>query len=102
MKLRNKKTIRKKIICTVATVMAMPMNVYASTATEDALTGLDTLVNIAGNVITAIGAFVVLWGIFEFGNAMQQHDGAQQAQAGKRIAGGLVMVAAPQLLKLFI
>ncbi|MGF6990403.1 hypothetical protein M2150_001664 [Lachnospiraceae bacterium PM6-15] len=71
-------------------------------ASSGAVSGINTLVDLAGNIISALGAFVVLWGIFELGNAMQSHDGAQTGQAGKRIAGGLVMVVAPQILKMFV
>ena len=89
--------------CSNALLMAPVTDAYASAnaSSNQAVNGIHTLISLACNIVSAIGGFVTLWGIFEFGNAMQQHDAAQQGQAGKRLAGGIVMIAAPQLLKLF-
>ncbi|MFV0362369.1 MAG: hypothetical protein ACK5LL_04675 [Suipraeoptans sp.] len=81
-------------------VSAMPLSVSAST--NGGVAGINMLVEWAGNLVTALGAFVIIWGIFEMGSAMQSHDGAQTTQAGKRIAGGLIMVVAPQILAMFV
>ena len=86
-----------------ALLLSPCMTAYASSnAGDTAVKGINTLVSMASNIVSAIGAFVTLWGIFELGNAMQERDPAQQGHAGKRIAGGVVMIAAPQLLKLFV
>ena len=89
------------VLISTAVLMMPTVNAYA-TEGQQAVNGINTLVTLASNIVSAIGAFVTLWGIFEMGNAMQERDPAQQGQAGKRIAGGIVMVAAPQLLKLFV
>lgn len=59
------------------------------------------LQEIVATVVSSIGTIITLWGLFEFGNAMQTQEGGAQSQAMKRISGGLVMVIAPQLLLLF-
>lgn len=97
---KNKKT-RIATMLTTAILMAPTVTAYA-TEGQQAVNGINTLVSLASNIVSAIGAFVTLWGIFEMGNAMQERDPAQQGHAGKRIAGGIVMIAAPQLLKLFV
>lgn len=48
--------------------------------------------------VSSIGTIIVLWGIFEMGNATQSNDGMMQSSAFKRIGGGLVMALGPQLL----
>lgn len=79
------------------------VNVYAASTGSTAISsGLTALTTLATDAVSGIGVFVTLWGIFEIGNAMQNHDGSMQAAAGKRITGGMIMVVAPQLLQLFI
>ena len=97
---RKKKSMFITVL-TTAMLMAPAATAYASEG-QQAVNGINTLVTLASNIVSAIGAFVTLWGIFEMGNAMQERDPAQQGHAGKRIAGGIVMIAAPQLLKLFV
>lgn len=62
----------------------------------------DVLKDLVLAVVTAVGAIVTLWGIFELGNSMQNHDGSAIAAAFKRISGGLIMIIAPQLLPLLL
>ena len=61
----------------------------------------DTLKTIISSIISAIGTILTLWGISEFGIAMQSQDGTSQAHAFKRMAGGLVITMAPQIVTLF-
>ncbi len=98
----NRKIRHMMVLMTAVMLMTPTVSAYASQAGNAAVTGINTLVTLASNIVSAIGAFVTLWGIFEMGNAMQERDPAQQGHAGKRIAGGIVMIAAPQLLKLFV
>lgn len=64
-------------------------------------TSFDTLFSLVANIISAIGSILTLWGIGEWGIAFQTQDGGTQAHAFKRIAGGLVMILAPQIITLF-
>ena len=103
----RRKELKKKLLYFVLmginAILLAPMDTAYATdaASNQAVNGIHTLIKLACNIVSAIGGFVTLWGIFEMGNAMQQHDAAQQGQAGKRLAGGIVMIAATQLLKLF-
>jgi len=58
------------------------------------------LLNIVIAIVSSYGGILTLWGITEFGTALQSQDGMMQAQAFKRIAGGLVVSLAPQLITL--
>lgn len=60
------------------------------------------LTDMVKSFVSSIGTIVTLWGLFEWGNAMQSNDGMMQSAAMKRIGGGLVMSIGPQLLSSFI
>lgn len=60
----------------------------------------DDLKDIVTAIISSFGLIITLWGISEWGMAFQGQDGMMQAHAFKRIAGGLVMILAPQILSL--
>ena len=103
-KIEKRNQYRKKIMC-MAVMLLICMTCYTIPvfASSAIITSkFNTLKDIVAGVVTAIGAIVVLWGIFEFGNAMQTQDGGAQSQALKRIGGGLVMVIASQLLALLV
>lgn len=64
--------------------------------------GMKNLTELVKAFISAVGVIITLWGVFEWGNAMQSNDGMMQSAAFKRIGGGLVMVLAPQLLSVLV
>ncbi len=105
----NKKTCTwKGKTCRAVKCLALCLLLTAGTqmcvcaaGTADTITaGIRNLQNIVAAFVSAVGTIVVLWGIFEWGNAMQSQDGMMQAQAFKRIGGGIVMTMGPQLLPL--
>lgn len=86
-------------ICLLFVAMfAMPVMADAESIINN---GFDNLMSIVEAIITAIGTILLLWGLFEWGTAMQSPDGVQQSNAFKRIGGGIVMILAPQLVSLF-
>ena len=60
--------------------------------------GLDALWDIVAAIITGIGGFVLLWGMFEFGTSMGMQDSGQNTTAMKRIGGGIVTLIAPVIV----
>lgn len=60
--------------------------------------GLDALWDIVAAIITGIGGFVLLWGMFEFGTSMGMQDSGQNTAAMKRIGGGIVTLIAPVIV----
>ena len=79
-------------ICTQSAFAASPTS-GATTVTE----GINGLIEIVKAFVSSVGAIIVLWGLFEWGNAMQSTDGAMQSQAFKRIGGGIIMTLGPQI-----
>lgn len=100
----QKKTMPMKMTC-ILMMMAFLLLV-PSMGTYAAGTGVieaqfATLKNIVTSIISSMGTIITLWGISEWGIAFQGQDGTMQAHAFKRIAGGLVMTLAPQIVAMF-
>lgn len=60
------------------------------------------LTDIVTAIISSLGMIITLWGISEWGMAFQGNEGSMQAHAFKRVAGGLIMILSPQILKLLV
>lgn len=107
----NKKILRPKnlkkcamtVSCGALFILCAATPVFATTSAESIInSGFDNLKSIVSAIVTAVGAIILLWGLFEWGVSFQSTDGVQQSNSFKRIGGGIVMVLAPQLLNLFI
>lgn len=106
--MRNKRINKIKKVLLIACMLSLQAILFcqpvfaapdgAAIVTE----GLESLTDIIKAFVSAVGTMVVLWGLFEWGNSMQGHDGMMQASAFKRIGGGLIMTLGPQLLSVFV
>lgn len=65
-----------------------------------ALQSMNTFRDFLGQVISLIGTFYLLWGVFEFANSLMGNDGIMQASAFKKIAAGFLCMAAPDIYSL--
>lgn len=74
--------------------------VYAAETTGEAViqAGFNTIYSLVAAIVSSIGSLFLLWGVFEWAQAMNVQDGGAQSMAFKRIAGGLVAVITPQLI----
>ena len=57
-------------------------------------------VTIVTTIITAAGAIVLAWGVFEFASAYQSRDTAQQTDSLKKIVAGILMCLALTIINL--
>lgn len=99
------RTVKAGILLAIlASFMANPdLMVFAKDNGVGAVTQkFSVLLDLVEGIVSAIGTIVTLWGLSEWGIAFQGSEGTMQAQAFKRICGGMVMVMAPQLLALLI
>lgn len=100
--------IKEKAAMTGFLLMSMamqvsPVLVNAKKTGADAVTSsLNDFYSIVAAFVSAVGAIILLWGVFEWGTSMQANDGSMQANAFKRVGGGLVMILAPQIIQGFI
>lgn len=86
-------------------MMCEPMLMANATTTIDTssiTSSFDNLKSIVTAIISSIGVIITLWGVSEWGIAFQGQDGTMQATAFKRIAGGMVMILAPQIVDLLV
>lgn len=56
------------------------------------VTGINNLKTLVVSIVAAIGVIVLIWGVFEWAIAWQQHDSAQITQALKKVVAGLIMI----------
>lgn len=75
-------------------------------AAEDGTTviqeGFDLIYGIIAAIVSSIGSLLLLWGLFEWGTALNTQDGGAQSAAFKRVASGVITVLVPQLLPLIM
>lgn len=103
----RKRLVGMGILLTLAAVLLLhpTMAVYAAEFGSNTGSGdmpvvsmLDNLYLLIAGIISSVGSIVLLWGCSEMGLAMQNSEGGMQARSFGRIAGGLVMMLAPQIV----
>ncbi|MCD7956772.1 MAG: hypothetical protein LUG93_13710 [Lachnospiraceae bacterium] len=87
-----------KRILTVAPLTALTIQTTAHATSV--VTQINSLSSFVLSIIQAAGVIVTAWGVFEFANGYQSHDGTQQTSALKRIIAGLIMVGAGTLMSM--
>lgn len=101
--MRKKSMRMKKILyqigfgIMISLFIAIPVQAADASA---ALGSLNTFRDFLGQVISLIGTFYLLWGIFEFANSLMGNDGIMQASAFKKIAAGFLCMSAPEIYTL--
>ena len=76
-------------------ILASSANVLAASVVTSKM---NQFFDIVAALVSAVGAVMLLWGVFEFGVSMGDNQGTMQAGALKRVGGGLVMIIAPQIV----
>ena len=69
-------------------------------ATNDPLAVINNLKGFMYQIIGAIGAILLLWGIVQIGMAI--HDPSQRANGFMTLAGGVIIAFAKQILELIL
>lgn len=87
-------------VLTVGTVLLVGNNIVF--ATDDPLAVINNLKNFMYQIIGAIGAILLLWGIVQVGMAIKSHDPSQRANGFMTLAGGVIIAFAKQILELIL
>ncbi len=87
-------------VLTVGTVLLVGNNTVF--ATDDPLAVINNLKNFMYQIIGAIGAILLLWGIVQVGMAIKSHDPSQRANGFMTLAGGVIIAFAKQILELIL
>ena len=77
--------------------MSIPMTAFATSEVVSRINSLQTLVM---GIITAAGAIVLAWGVFDFAAGYQAHDTSQQTQSLKKVISGILMCGASTVISL--
>lgn len=94
---------KKTALIIITAYMAFFNNVKVFAADEDVAEvtgGIDVLTTLVYSAIGGVGAIFLAWGLLDFGTAYSAHDSTQQAQAIKKVIGGLVIIAIPTIIGL--
>ena len=98
---KEKRKINGEVMVTAFITMALllmaPMNAFAAAQVQGKINNLYSIVT---TIITAAGAIVLAWGVFEFASAYQSRDTAQQTDSLKKVVAGILMCLAPTIINL--
>jgi len=95
--------VRRKAIPALAVSLLIAfLPAYPVSAAELVTARIDVIKTLVAAIITAAGAIVLLWGIFDFASAYQQHDSAQQTMALKKVIAGIIMALGSQIVALLV
>ena len=103
---KNKKIVKRilvkfgvTLLYVVLLFILQSVNVFA---TDDPLAVINNLKNFMYQIIGAIGAILLLWGIVQIGMTIKSHDPSQRANGFMTLAGGVIIAFAKQILELIL
>ena len=89
---KRQKQIVKVMV--MALVLSFCLTLTCQATGADAITGkINNLYNLVKSII-AIGAIVLIWGVFDFATAWQSHDSTQMTAGIRKIVAGVLMAGA--------
>lgn len=86
---------RKAGILLFLFLLSIPINVFA---TSEVVSRINSLQSLVMGIITAAGAIVLAWGVFDFAAGYQAHDTSQQTQSLKKVVAGILMLLAQSVV----
>lgn len=97
-----RKSRLQKIILSIVSLLISTGSISIPVfATAEVVANINIIYTLVSGIIGAIGAITLLYGIFEWASAYQQHDSSQMTVGLKKIVSGLIMVAATAIIALF-
>lgn len=92
------KYAKAKLLMTAVIIMGYSyMPVYATAEVTGMINNIYTLV-VA--IISAAGAVILAWGVFDFATAYQSHDSSQQTQGLKKVISGVLCICCGVVISL--
>ncbi len=83
-------------------LLAYPEMAAFASAADTISAKFTSFYDMIAGIVSSIGMIFTLWGVSEWGVAFQSSEGTMQSQAFKKIAGGLIMSLAPQIVTIII
>lgn len=102
--MKNKTRVRKILEISIKVIIAIVVVIGNNTvfATDDPLSVINNMKDFMFQIIGAIGAILLLWGIVQIGMAIKSHDPSQRANGFMTLAGGVIIAFAKQILELIL
>lgn len=102
---RKLSRIATMILCTIC-FMVNPVIIRAvadkNANVAEVTNGIEILKTLALSLVQGVGVIFLAWGLLDFATAYSAHDTSQQSIAIKKCVGGVVAIAVPGIVKLFI
>ena len=70
------------------------------TVENEVVSRINSLQTLVMGIITAAGAIVLAWGVFDFAAGYQAHDTSQQTQSLKKVVAGILMLLAQSVVNM--
>ena len=86
---------RKEGVFLFLLLLSIPINAFA---TSEVVSRINSLQSLVMGIITAAGAIVLAWGVFDFAAGYQAHDTSQQTQSLKKVVAGILMLLAQSVV----
>jgi len=86
---------RKAGVFLLFLLLSIPINAFA---TSEVVSRINSLQSLVMGIITAAGAIVLAWGVFDFAAGYQAHDTSQQTQSLKKVVAGILMLLAQSVV----
>ena len=86
---------RKAGILLFLLLLSIPINVFA---TSEVVSRINSLQSLVMGIITAAGAIVLAWGVFDFAAGYQAHATSQPTQSLKKVVAGILMLLAKSVV----
>lgn len=105
-KIRNfivKQRIKLAAALAPAVIFGNVMTAFAKEETAgvaEVTNGINVLKTLVLACVAGVGVIFLAWGLLDFGSSYSSHDTTQQSVAIKKVVGGIIMIAAPAILKL--
>lgn len=89
-------------ICFMANSVMVRAADDKKTNVAEVTNGIEILKTLALSLVQGVGVIFLAWGLLDFATAYSAHDTSQQSVAIKKCVGGVVAIAVPGIVKLFI
>lgn len=64
--------------------------------------GIETLKKLVLSCVQGVGVILLAWGLLDLGTNYSAHDTTQQMMGVKKTVGGIIVIAVPGIIKLFM
>ena len=100
LKLFKKQNVLYAFLLTVVCLSMTTLTAHAAPnqGAEVVRQGMGNFTDVISAIVSSFGTILLLWGMLEWGTALQSQNGSEQALAFKRIGGGIVCALGPAVV----